>query len=159
MDASIINPFLNATINLFYEMFLIEPTYGKPFLANPAGNHRWEISGVIGVVGSHEGIVVLRVTQLMAEKLLSRSGLQITDPDEIPQLLNEMIGEFVNIISGNALGALKGRDVALTPPFTAQGTNHSISWPSKTPIIGVPFSTKYGPFEVQVSIIQSKENK
>ena len=156
MDVKIINPFLSATIDVFREMMFIEPGHGDPFLAKPQGHHRWEISGIIGLVGDSEGIVVLRVTNLLAGKLLQKAQLRIDGDDERLRITNEMISEIVNIISAKALGALEGNNIRLTPPFTVQGQNHDISWPSRTPIIGVPFQTSYGPFEVQVSISSRK---
>ncbi len=152
MDVSIVNPFLNTTINLFVEMFNLTPEYGKPVLVSPIGNHRWEISGVIGIVGESKGVIVLRVTSNFARKLLQLSGVRVSEPEEIPHILREMIGEFVNIISGNALPELKGKNIDLTPPVVIQGQNHTISWPNQTPIVGVPFVTKYGPFEIQICI-------
>lgn len=151
MDAKIINPFLNSTIKLFQEMLFLEPGHGDPFIVKTHNTHRWEISGIIGLVGDSEGIVVIRVTRLLAEKLLKKSGVIVTD-DEKPKVINEMISELVNIISAKALAELKSFNVKLTPPFTIQGKNHEISWPCMTPIIGVPFQTKYGPFEIEVSI-------
>lgn len=156
MDARIINPFLSATISLFQEMLFLQPTYGDPFIAKHGGTHRWEISGVIGLVGASEGIVVLRVTNMLAEKLLVKSQVVVKNEDEKPKVINEMISELVNIISAKALAELKNSNVKLTPPFTVQGKNHDICWPSRTPIIGVPFQTKNGPFEVEISI-SSKE--
>jgi chemotaxis protein CheX len=156
MDANIINPFLNGTIELFQEMLFIQPTYGEPFIVKDNGSHRWEISGIIGLAGESEGIVVLRVTNFLAEKLLVKSRVVVNDDSEKPKIINEMISELVNIISAKALAEIQGLNVKLTPPFTVQGKNHNISWPSRTPVIGVPFQTKYGPFEVEVSISSKK---
>ena len=152
MDAGVINPFLNGTIELFKQMLFLEPGYGEPFIVKAQNFHRWEISGIIGLVGDSEGIVVLRVTNLLADKFLRKSMVLWSDENEKAKLTSEMIGEMVNIISAKALGELKGRNIRLTPPFTVQGQNHEISWPSRTPVIGVPFQTKYGPFEVQISM-------
>ncbi|MBI9103465.1 MAG: chemotaxis protein CheX [Spirochaetales bacterium] len=152
MDAKIINPFLNGTIELFREMLFLSPTPGAPFLLDNDISHRWEISGLIGLVGDSDGIVVLRVTNLLAEKLLFKSNLIVDDETEKKQIINEMISELVNIISAKALYHLKDFNIRLTPPFTIQGKNHTISWPSNSPIIAVPFHTKYGPFEVEISI-------
>jgi len=152
MDVKIINPFLNGTINLFSEMLSLQPTFGEPFLVKNHGTHRWEISGIIGLVGDSEGIVVLRVTNLLAEKLLLKSQVTVSDDSEKARVIREMVSELVNIISAKALYELADSNIKLTPPFTVQGKNHEISWPSRTPIIGVPFQTKYGPFEVEISI-------
>lgn len=152
MNVSIVNPFLEATMNMFEKMFSITPTYGKPFLVSPDANHRWEVSGVIGIVGETEGILVLRVTKVFAMKLLEKSNIIIQEESEKPQIMREMISEFVNIISGNALSKLGDKDISVTPPFSVQGANHTIAWSSSNAIIGVPFLTKYGPFEMQINL-------
>lgn len=152
MDVSVVNPFLKAAINMFESMFNFTPTYGKPFIVSPEGNHRWEISGVIGIVGDSEGLLILRVTKLFALKLLQNSGVEVTDKLEQAQVMREMISELVNIISGNALRDIKDKNIEITPPLTIQGVNHTISWPANTPIIGVPFFSSFGSFEMQISV-------
>ncbi|MCP4156952.1 MAG: chemotaxis protein CheX [bacterium] len=139
MDVSVVNPFLKAAMNMFNEMFGITLTFGKPFIVTPFGNHRWEISGVIGIVGDSEGVLVLRVTKVFAQKLLEKSGLIIEEDSERAQVLYEMISEFVNIISGNALAEMGDRNVGITPPIAIHGLNHTIACPIKTPLIGVHF--------------------
>lgn len=158
MDVSTINPFLNASINMFEHMFDFTPDYGKPFIVTPGGNHRWEISGIIGLVGESEGLLVLRMTKLFAMKLLEKSEISIVDEQERAQVMREMVSEFVNIISGNALEQLKGKNVSITPPLTIQGVNHTISWPANTPIIGVPFFSNFGTFEMQISVTSIKDS-
>ena len=152
VDAKIVNPFLNGTIKVFQEMLFLEPEYGTPFIVDRIANHRWEITGIIGMVGAGEGIVALRLTNFLLEKLLEKTGLQIDSEKERPGIMNGLISELVNVISSKATAELGDYDIRLTPPFTVQGQNHKISWPSSTPIIGVPFRTKYGPFEVELSI-------
>ncbi len=152
MSVSFINPFLASTMNLFTEMFQITPEMGKPFVLDLLGNHRWEISGVIGLTGQANGIVVIRLPHMLSTKLLEKSGVEVPqDPQELEQIINEMVGEFVNIIAGNALSQLGHLKIDVSPPFTIQGHNHSIAWPTKLgPIISIPFHTKHGPFEVDV---------
>ena len=152
IDANIINPFLNGTIAVFEQMLYMKPDYGKPFLVERGINHRWEITGIIGMVGDGEGIVALRLTNFLLEKLLDKTGLQIDSEEERPSIMNGLISELVNVISSKATAKLKDYEIRLTPPFTVQGKNHKISWPSQTPIIAVPFRTQYGPFEVELSI-------
>ncbi len=152
MDASIINPFLKSAINMFKEMFHFTPEYSTPYVVNNFGNHRWEISGIIGIVGIAEGVIVIRLTRNVAFKLLKQSGMAGDNPDEIDDLINGMVAEFANIISGNALNAISDKMVDITVPITVQGKNHTISWPQKGPIIGVPFTTPHGPFEMQINI-------
>ena len=152
VDAKIVNPFLSGTIKVFQEMLYMKPDYGKPFIVERQQTHRWEISGIIGMVGDGEGIVALRLTTFLLEKLLEKTGLQIDSEDERPQIMNGLISELVNVISSKATAELGDYQIRLTPPFTVQGKDHKISWPSQTPIIAVPFRTQYGTFEVELSI-------
>lgn len=155
MDASIINPFLKSAINMFKEMFHFTPEHGKAYVVEGFGNHRWEISGVIGLVGSAEGVIVIRLTRMLAFKLLKESGMEGENSEEITALINGMVGEFANIISGNAINMITQKKVEVTVPITIQGTNHTISWPNKGVIIGIPFYTPHGPFEIQINIASS----
>ena len=157
MDVSVVNPFLKSAINMFEHMFNITPTYGKPFIVPPNGTHRWELSGVIGIVGDSKGVLILRVTKTFAQKLLDSTGIKIGDESDRPTVMREMVSELINIISGNALEGLEDKNVKITPPITVQGLNHQIAWPSNAPIIGVPFFTSFGPFEVQINMISKKD--
>lgn len=157
MDVSVVNPFLKSAINMFEHMFNITPTYGMPFLVPPNGAHRWELSGVIGIVGDSKGVLILRVTKTFGQKLLASTGIEIEDEFDRPMVMREMISELVNIISGNALEDLEDKNIDITPPITVQGLNHQIAWPSNAPIIGVPFFSSYGPFEIQINIISKKD--
>lgn len=154
MNAEIVNPFLTATINVFNRMFKVDVTPGIPHLVEAFGHHRWNVSGVISFLGSHTGIVVIRLPQMLADKLLSKSGLKIETEKQREHLVNEMVGEITNIIAGNATGPLtqRGLDLDISPPIVIQGKNHRIHWPNHAPIIGIPFTTSIGPFAVDVSM-------
>jgi len=45
---------------------------------------------------------------------------------------------------------IKNRDIQVSPPVVVAGKDHTLSWPKNYPIIGIPFATQYGPFEVDV---------
>ena len=65
-----------------------------------------------------------------------------------------MVGEMINIVSGNAATKLADFEVDISVPLVIQGENHTISWPDRAPVIGIPFTTDLGPFLVDVSIIE-----
>ncbi len=73
---------------------------------------------------------------------------------EREELVKEMVGEMVNIIAGNASTTLENYRINISVPFVIQGSNHAVTWPHKAPIISIPFSTPFGPFEVNVSMIE-----
>ncbi len=154
MDAQLINPFLKSTIQIFDQMFELTAEPGELYKENRLKNHRWEISGIISILGNHFGLVVIRFPRHLSNKLLQKSGLKYKNEDEREQLVNEMVGEITNIISGNALGELadKGYDVGISPPVVVQGRNHRLDWPVDVPIIGLPFITESGPFVVNIGM-------
>ena len=109
------------------------------------------------MTGSAIGVVAVRLTKVLADKLLELSELTYSSTFERETLVKEMVAEFVNIIAGNVANELENYDINISLPFVVQGENHSVSWPADSPIICMPFSTSYGPFEVNVSMIESEK--
>ena len=154
MNAAYINPFLTATIDLFDQSFGLKPTVGAAYIDERASSHRWDISAIMVLTGNAVGVVVLRLTKLLADKLLEKSGVTWSSDDEREKLVTEMVGELVNIIAGNASGRLTDFDVDISVPVVVQGKNHTISWPERSPVIAIPFATNLGHFLVNVSIME-----
>lgn len=150
MDATIINPFLTAAIDVYADMFGIQANPGTPFLLEEEGKHRWDISGLLGVTGDYSGIVCFRLHRILADKLLVKSGIETKNEKERQETVYGMIGEITNIISGNAASHINHANIEISPPAVIMGENHKIAWPSSMPVIGIPFSTSSGPFEVDV---------
>jgi chemotaxis protein CheX len=154
MNVNYINPFLSSTIELFERTFGLSPVAGEPFLDERARKHRWDISAVMVLTGNAIGIVAIRLTRLLADKLLVKSGVEWQGEEERSNLCDAMVGEMVNIISGNASGHLSDLNIEISVPLVIQGENHTVSWPDRAPIIGIPFSTDCGPFMVNVCLIE-----
>ena len=153
MKAAYINPFLVSTIHLCKTTFNVTATPGEPYILKNLLKHRWAISGVMVMDGSAIGVVAIRLPEILANKLLERSGLEYSTNDEREELIKEMVGEMVNIVAGNASTTLKDYNIDISVPFVVQGENHSVSWPQRAPIVSIPFNTPFGPFEVNVSMI------
>ena len=151
MDVSTINPFLSACQEAFQTMFNINPQHKDPYLLNPGTTHMWEISGLVKVSGDELGIVVFRLHKRLAEKMLELSGITIDTPEEMETMEKELVSEFTNIITGNAISTIQDKTIFVSAPLIRAGANHLIPWPEKTRIIGVPFYTKQGIFEVDLS--------
>ncbi len=152
MKAEHINPFLNSTLNVFESMLGSQPQVGQKSLMKNFYTHRWDISGVIGITGTADGVIAIRLTHKLVEKILEKSEIVCSGPEETAEIINGMVGEIINMIAGNALGEITRFDLDITVPFVVQGDNHSIGWPRNNPIIAIPFITNYGPFEVNVSL-------
>ncbi|QEN04920.1 chemotaxis protein CheX [Thiospirochaeta perfilievii] len=153
MTANMIKPFVLYTINMFRDMFNFTPSYGKAYIVKDLELHKWEISAVVGIMGGLEGIFVIRLKRTLAFKLLNESKMVGSNSSEITNMITGMVGEFANIICGNALNLIKDLGkIDVTVPFTIQGTNHTIVWPAKGDIIAIPFNTPHGEFELQINI-------
>ena len=150
MEVSIINPFLVAAVNVFENMFGITAVPGNAYILAEEKNHRWEISGILGITGDYQGIVSFRLPRLLADKMLQKSEIITKTEAERLETLNGMIGELTNIISGNATSAIEHASIDISPPIVVLGKNHQISWPKTMPVVGIPFTTSSGPFEVDV---------
>ncbi|GAB6089577.1 chemotaxis protein CheX [Spirochaeta dissipatitropha] len=152
MQAKAINPFLTAAMNLFSESFGIEATPGDIYVVGDQINHRWEISGVLGVTGDHHGIIAFRLPRVLANKVLDKSGVQTGSDQERREMVNGMVGELTNIIAGNAANSFNDGHIDISPPIVVLGENHEISWPKIGPVLGIPFRTAHGPFEIDVCL-------
>ena len=152
MKAEHINPFLDSTLNLFENMLGTRPETGEKTIHRNIVSHRWDISGVIGVTGAAIGVIAIRMTYAMVQKLLEKSGVPIDSESENLEMISSMVGEMANIIAGNALGRIKQYDLDISVPIVIQGKNHSVSWPENHPIICIPFRCVQGTFEVNVSL-------
>lgn len=150
MDATIINPFLDASMRVFKDMFGIEAKPGKALVLEEEAGHRWNISGMLGVTGDYAGIVCFRLHKILADNMLAKSGVEVASQEDHDEIVYEMVGEVVNIISGNASSKISHAHIEISPPAVIMGENHQIKWPRKMPVIGIPFSTSNGPFEVDV---------
>jgi len=154
VNVALINPFLSSTMALFESMFAVTAQPGEPYLDERAYKHRWDITAVMVLTGNAIGVVAIRLTRSLADKLLVKSGVTWSSDDERENLMNGMVAEIVNIIAGNASANLAGFNIEISVPIVIQGENHTVSWPDKAPIVGVPFSTPYGPFLINVSLIE-----
>ena len=149
MEAKIINAFLTEGMNAFQTMFGIKPESKEPHLLDVNAGHPWEISGLLGITGDFRGVVAFRLHKILAGKMLALSGLECT-PAEYEDTAIGLVSEFTNIIAGHAVSAIKDYKIDISPPFCVMGHNHMIAWPRNYPVIVIPFTTTYGPFEVDV---------
>ena len=150
MDVSIINPFLSSCEEAFATMFNIMPQPKAPYLLDPVAGHNWEISGLVAVSGDETGVVAFRLHKILAAKMLEISGVPVDTPEEREEMINQLVSEFTNIITGNAVSAITTKNIAVSAPVVRTGENHVIPWPRTTRVIAVPFTTRQGSFEVNI---------
>lgn len=157
MNVAFVNPFLSATVDLFESSFKVKPTPGTPYKDDKAASHRWDISAIMILTGNAIGVVVLRLTKVLADKLLELSEVVWETEDEREALVSAMVGELVNVIGAQASSKLSKYAIEISVPVVVQGKNHTVSWPDHSPVIAIPFATPYGHFSVNVSIMELPE--
>ena len=149
MKAKYINPFLQASINLFKEYLGLQLTSDKPFVRKDPQSLD-EVSAIIGLAGETTGAVVLSFSREAAIKIVS-----ILSDKSYPALTNEVldgVGELVNIIAGNAKQGLLEFRIAISLPGVIVGDSYKIKWPDKIPVITIPFMSDIGAITVNVSL-------
>jgi len=154
MDVTIINPFLTAAIGVFENMFGVSPTSGAPYLLDGEINHRWDTSGILGITGDYHGLVGFRLSKILGDKMLQKTGIKTESEKDREETVYGMVGELTNIISGNASSAIAHASVEISPPVVIRGEHHQISWPKGIPVIAIPFTSSLGPFEVDVCMLK-----
>ncbi len=153
MYSKINENFIEITQNIFQKLFNTEIEPGEIYTVEKK-SHEWDISGVVGVVGDYEGVVSIRLRQSSASKLLEKSRIDSPEVSVRWNLINDMIGEVVNNITGNVLSKISKNEFTHSVPITIQGENHILQWPKAAPIIAIPFTMEYGILEVQYSLLE-----
>ncbi|MFH2060606.1 MAG: chemotaxis protein CheX [Pseudomonadota bacterium] len=149
MDVKLVNPFINATINVLETMAFMTVDAGQPYLKkdNVAVG---DVSGVLGLTGVANGTIavtfeeqcILQVVSNMFGETMSELNSEIADA----------VGELTNMISGQARRELEemGKVFKAAIPSVVTGRNHSITHYSNGPKIAIPFYTDNGKFTIEV---------
>jgi chemotaxis protein CheX len=149
MDVAYINPFISSTVETFKTMMKIDVVPGKPFLKK-SGEPTHDVSGIIGLSGNAQGAISLsfpKITALKSVSAMLGSEIKIMGPE-----ITDGIGEIVNIIAGYAKQGLTKYNLTISLPNVIVGKDHSVSTPSGTPSIVVPFASSIGEFSMEVSL-------
>jgi len=149
LKAIYINPFLNASINLFRVYLGVKTTNKTPFINKDAQNLH-EISAIIGLAGDTKGAVVLSFERETAIKIVSRFSKK--NYFALSREVIDGVGELVNILAGNAKKDLLDFRITISLPGVITGNRYKINWPKNIPVITIPFNSELGDFTVNVSL-------
>ncbi len=149
MDVKLVNPFINATINVLETMAFVDVEAGKPYLKrdNVAVG---DVSGVLGLTGIANGTIAVTFEEKCILTVVSNMfGETMT---ELNSEIADAVGELTNMISGQARRELEemGKVFKAAIPSVITGRNHSITHYSEGPKIAIPFSTDGGKFTIEV---------
>jgi chemotaxis protein CheX len=151
MDVRLINPFLLGAKEVLSTMAHVETDIGKPYVKQD-DRARGDVSGIIGLTGDAIGSLAISFTEAcicgIAESMLGES---------FPQANKEVfdaVGEITNMISGVSRTHLEREALSVWVgiPTVVYGKDHRVTHVLKSPSIVIPFTTKYGPFFVDVCI-------
>jgi chemotaxis protein CheX len=149
MDAAIINPFINATINVLETMAFVKAKSGKPFLKKD-DTARGDVTGVIGLTGLSHGTISVTFEEDCILKVVSNmfgEAIETLDSE-----VADAVGELTNMISGQARMELEkdGKLFEAAIPSVITGKGHKIIHITEGPKIAIPFSTDGGAFTIEV---------
>lgn len=158
MDASILNPFVEATVNVIKTMAQTNPTPDKAFVKKD--NLSWgNVTGIIGIAGPKvSGNLVISFDEPcildIVSKMLMETFTSIT-PDVV-----DAVGEITNMISGGTKSTLskEGFSFEMATPLMITGQNVELKQLAKSPIIVVPFKTEAGKFVLEVNLAPKGSN-
>lgn len=110
------------------------------------------ISGMIGLAGTHKGVLAIHVPYTVAMAITS--SFLMMDVTEINEDVHDAIGEVANMLGGNVKTILSenGRDIDLSLPSTIAGAEYSFSSDKDVEKIIIEFDTGKGSFLVEMDL-------
>jgi len=149
MDASVINPFINATVAVIQTMAMVSAKAGKPYVKKDQ-LATGDVTSIVGLTGNPNGTISISFDQASILEIVSNMlGAEMT---ELNADVADAAGELCNMISGKARQALEesGRVFQGSIPTIFRGKGHRITHITEGPQIAIPFTTAGGKFTMEV---------
>jgi chemotaxis protein CheX len=154
MKVEYINPFVNATTDVFDTMLSCPLTRGELRLSGQ-DQPEHDISGVIGLSGDASGLVVVSIDKQVA---FQAARVMLCEPiSTINADIVDLVGELANMIAGAAKAKLDDFELSVSLPTVIVGTNHVIGFPSNARPICIPFESPWGSLCLEVSLKEHEE--
>ena len=153
IDIKLIDPFVDATVNVLKTMAGINPIPQAPRIKSTHEAYG-DITGIIGMAGDNvKGSFAVSFTEPCILKIMSNMlGENI---DSLSGDVSDGVGEITNIITGGAKAQLaeEGYTIGMATPTVISGKGHSVMHVSDQPVVVVPFETDVGPFFLEVNLV------
>ncbi|GAB6094164.1 chemotaxis protein CheX [Desulfatiferula olefinivorans] len=153
MDANLVNPFIEATLNILETTASTTATAGKPYVKKDP-RARGVITGVIRLTGKLSGTVALSFS---GPGILSIVSNMFGEPlSELNDEIKDAVGEIANMVSGRATNSVaqKGMDCKAALDKVVMGDNHTVPHAGPYPAIALPFDTRAGDFTIEICLEQ-----
>ena len=110
------------------------------------------ISGVIGLAGTHKGVLAIHIPNKVA--LAITSSFLGMDVDAINEDVKDAVGELANMLGGDIKSILSdnGRDIALSLPSTITGQEYDFQPTKEAERIIIPFKCDAGEFAIDFQL-------
>jgi chemotaxis protein CheX len=151
MRAEVLNAFIAATVEVLRATTGFHPRRGKPRIKG-ADAASYDVSGVVGLTGHIQGLVVLSFREAPALEVVGRF---LGEPvDKMDEQVLDAVGELSNILAGAAKKALveADYDLKISIPSVIRGRDHRIWKPGNIPTFEIPFEIGSGPFVVELCV-------
>ena len=149
MDVNLVNPFIEAALNVLGTMASTKANAGKPFLKEKNAA-RGDVTGIVGMTGETEGTISISFTEKCILSIVSNMFGE--EMKEMNDEIGDAVGEIANMVSGQARKQLseQGRSLKAAIPTVIMGKNHSLTHITNKPIIAIPFTSDNGNFTIEV---------
>jgi len=150
MKVEYINPFYQATLDVFRVMLNLEPERGALRAVDDLAPVS-EANVGIGVTGALRGTLLYSFPKTMAlEMVRIMSGMEM---NKLDAFVTSALSEVANIISGNALAYLAQNSLVcdISPPQVFVGENGTLTMTTEKAIV-LPLVTEIGTLEISISL-------
>ena len=151
MNVKLINPFINATLNVLETMASVKAKAEKPYLKQD-NVAQGDISGVVGFTGDANGTVSVTFDESCILNIVS--SMLGEEMKELNSEISDAVGELTNMISSQARQEIEKIGILLrgATPKVITDKNHELISMVKVPKVAFPFKTDVGSFTVEVCL-------
>ncbi len=141
LDASILDPFINATVECFETMLDMSPKPVDTSHQIPPIESK-DICAIIGLSGEAQGFCALNASEAVTLEMVSNFvGEEVTTFDEDTM---DAIGEIINIIAGGAKAGIKSPALSISLPSIMHGKKFVVSVPLDVAVATIVFQCESG---------------
>ncbi|WP_224983253.1 chemotaxis protein CheX [Geomonas agri] len=129
----------NITKGVFSTMVMLEVA-DEPPLDEPVLTFHETVTSMVGLAGSHSGILAIHCPKKLA--LLVTSNMLGMDVTEVDEDVNDAMGEIANMVGGDVkhIFSPKGADINLSIPTVIYGNDYALESISSAESLVMPFT-------------------
>ena len=156
MNVEFINPFISSALNVFSTMLGTRLERG-PLSLKSEQTPVYEVSGLIGLCGRCQGMVVVNVG---AETAIGMAAAMLGyRPASVDGEVMDAVGEVTNMVAGAAKVQLAKYEMSIGLPTVIYGSSPSIKFPAATTPIVIPFTSDLGPVSIEVAFVETPQRQ